>query len=107
METKPQGRAMVENSTPKEFLDYIRNSTFDYSSLSLWEIETLSSYLDPKRMMSKDQEQIKSKLDELIRRLEYFNRDYQNVPLQLAKDIRELVIDKTLAAGESDERIRH
>lgn len=39
-----------------------------------------------------DQEHIKSKFDELIRRLEYFDRNYQNVPLRLAKDIRDLVI---------------
>ena len=45
-------------------------------------------------MMTTEQEQIKSKLDELIRRLEYLDRDYQNVPLQLAKDIRDLVTGK-------------
>lgn len=49
--------------------------------------------------MKTDQEQIKSKLDELIRRLEYFNRDYQNVPLQLARDIQYLVI------GEQSDRV--
>lgn len=37
-------------------------------------------------------DEIKSKLDDLIARLEYFDRDYQNVPLPLAKEIRDLVI---------------
>jgi len=37
-------------NTPSDFLEYIRNSEFDYSSLRLWEVETLSAYLDPEKL---------------------------------------------------------
>lgn len=42
------GNNPAEN-TPEAFLDFIRNSSFDRSSLRPWERETLSSYLGPDR----------------------------------------------------------
>ena len=36
-------------NTPKAFIDYIQNAEFDYSSLHLWEVETLSHYFSPER----------------------------------------------------------
>jgi len=36
-------------NAPQAFIDYVKSSTFDYSSIRSWEIETLSQYLgDPK-----------------------------------------------------------
>lgn len=39
----------------------------------------------------RNMETLNEKLDKLIRRLEFFDRDYQNVPLQVAKEIRDMV----------------
>lgn len=42
-------------NTPQSFLDYIKNSKFDYSSLRVHEVETLSGYL---RLTAEDQEKL-------------------------------------------------
>ena len=44
--TQEKQRLDASENTPRAFIDYIKNNTFDRTSLREWEKETLSSLLN-------------------------------------------------------------